>query len=107
MSVAVGAEEEVGLAEGTQGLGVMAGVARDPQPGFPSFPLAMRQEWKVGEQGKLGLVAGHSGVWSAGMVGELLLRRETRRTWVWRGTQIGPEPVWTSLNNCIRKMALS
>lgn len=41
------------------------------------------------------------------MMGELQLQGETRRTWAGKGTQLGPEPVWTSLNNCIRKMAFS
>lgn len=27
----------------------------------------MSQEWKVEEEGELGLVAGHSGVWGAGV----------------------------------------
>lgn len=54
-------------------MGVIAGVARDPQPGFPSFSLGMRQEWKVGEEGELGLVAGHSGVSGAGV--------ESRQGW--------------------------
>lgn len=55
MKVAVGEEGEVGLGEGSQGMGMVLGEHRLASL---AFPLGMTWEWQVADKGEVGLVGG-------------------------------------------------